>query len=79
VHNKQPSCFYARRPAGRTAKSTAIGALSRHLSDGRVLQRHVLYLGEINASQELAWRKSIEVFEDGAEVARARAIPRRSL
>jgi hypothetical protein len=31
-----------------------------------VLQRHVLYLGEINSSQELAWRKSIEVFEDGA-------------
>jgi hypothetical protein len=34
---------------------------------GRVVQRHVLYLGEINDSQELAWRKSIEVFEEGAE------------
>ncbi len=34
---------------------------------GRVVQRHVLYLGEINDSQELAWRKSIEVFEDGRE------------
>jgi transposase len=32
-----------------------------------VVQRHVLYLGEINDSQELAWRKSIEVFEDGGE------------
>lgn len=31
----------------------------------RVVQRHVLYLGEINSSQELAWRKSIEVFQDG--------------
>jgi hypothetical protein len=31
---------------------------NRRLDDGRVLQRHVLYLGEINASQELAWRKS---------------------
>ncbi len=30
-------------------------------------QRPVLYLGEINSSQELAWRKSIEVFEDGKE------------
>ncbi len=39
---------------------------NRRLSGGRVLQRHVLYLGEINSSQELAWRKSIEVFEDGA-------------
>ena len=34
---------------------------------GRVVKRHVLYLGEINDSQELAWRKSIEVFEDGRE------------
>ena len=40
---------------------------NRRLTDGRVLQRHVLYLGEINASQELAWRKSIDVFEDGAK------------
>ena len=31
-----------------------------------VLQRHALYLGEINSSQEQAWRRSIEVFEDGA-------------
>ena len=40
---------------------------NKRLSDGRVLQRHVLYLGEINSSQELAWRKSIEVFEEGSE------------
>src|SRR5205809_5920273 len=26
---------------------------------GRVVQRHVLYLGEINDTQELAWRRSI--------------------
>jgi len=31
-----------------------------------VVQRHVLYLGEINDTQELAWRRSIEVLEDGA-------------
>src|SRR5439155_1057215 len=31
----------------------------------RVVQRHVLYLGEINDTQELAWRRSIEVLEDG--------------
>ena len=28
------------------------------------LQRHVLYLGEINSSQERAWRKSMEVFDE---------------
>ena len=33
---------------------------------GRVVQRHVLYLGEINDTQELAWRRSIAVLEDGA-------------
>ena len=38
---------------------------NRRVADGRVVQRHLLYLGEINSSQELAWRKSIEVFEEG--------------
>ena len=47
---------------------------NRRLSDGRVLQRHVLYLGEINASQEWAWRKSIEVFEDGAKAPQTLAL-----
>ena len=40
---------------------------NKRVADGRVVQRHVLYLGEINTSQELAWRKSIDVFEDGQE------------
>ena len=38
---------------------------NRRLPDGRVVQRHVLYLGEINDAQERAWRTSIEVFQDG--------------
>lgn len=38
---------------------------SRRLVDGRVAQHHVLYLGEINASQREAWRKTIEVHEQG--------------
>ena len=36
------------------------------VAGGRVVQRHMLYLGEINDTQELAWRRSIEVLEDGA-------------
>jgi len=36
---------------------------NRRVAGGRVVQRHVLYLGEINSSQELAWRRSIEVLE----------------
>ena len=39
---------------------------NRRLSDGRVAQRQVLYLGEINASQREAWRKTIEVQEQGS-------------
>ena len=38
---------------------------SRRVSGGRVVQRQVLYLGEINGSQREAWRKTIEVFEEG--------------
>lgn len=39
---------------------------NKRLQRGRVVQRHVLYLGEINSSQAAAWRKAIEVFdEDG--------------
>jgi len=38
---------------------------SRRLTDGRVAQRHVLYLGEINDAQERAWTRSIQVFQDG--------------
>ena len=30
-----------------------------------IVQRHVLYLGEINDQQQAAWQKSIEIFEEG--------------
>ena len=36
---------------------------NKRLDDGRVVQRQVLYLGEINSSQAIAWRKAIEVFD----------------
>lgn len=38
---------------------------NRRCSDGRVVQRQVLYLGEINASQREAWRKTIELQDAG--------------
>jgi hypothetical protein len=41
---------------------------------GRVLQRHVLYLGEINSSQELAWRRSIEVLDETTRAAHTLAL-----
>lgn len=47
---------------------------NRRLPGGRVLQRHVLYLGEINSSQERAWRKSIEVFDEREGTAQSLAL-----
>src|SRR5216684_239382 len=47
---------------------------NKRLDDGRVVQRHVLYLGEINSSQAAAWRKAIEVFDEDAGHARTLAL-----
>jgi len=37
---------------------------SRRLRSGKVAQRQVLYLGEINDSQQAAWRKTLDVFDE---------------
>jgi hypothetical protein len=37
---------------------------SKRCTDGRVVQRQVLYLGEINDSQHEAWCRVIEVFDE---------------
>jgi transposase len=37
---------------------------SRRLRSGKVVQRQVLYLGEINDSQQAAWRRTLEVFDE---------------
>lgn len=48
---------------------------NRRVDGGRkVVQRHVLYLGEINSSQQAAWRKTIEVFESGSTQSRSLAL-----
>jgi transposase len=48
---------------------------NRRVEGGRkVVQRHVLYLGEINSSQQAAWRKTIAVFETGSASARTVAL-----
>ena len=47
---------------------------NKRVSGGRVVQKHVLYLGEINSSQELAWRKTIEVLDEERERARSLAL-----
>jgi hypothetical protein len=47
---------------------------NKRVRGGHVMQRHVLYLGEINSSQELAWRKSIEVLDETHEGPRTLAL-----
>jgi transposase len=39
---------------------------SRRCAGGRVVQRPVLYLGEINDSQQAAWCRVIEAFDEGS-------------
>ncbi len=39
---------------------------NKRVAGGRVVQRHVLYLGEINSSQAAVWRKAIEVLDEDA-------------
>lgn len=47
---------------------------NRRVASGRVVQRHALYLGEINDSQQEAWRKTIEIFEEGQTCPRTVAL-----
>ena len=47
---------------------------NRRLDSGRVVQRHVLYLGEINSSQAECWRRAIEVFDEDTGQSRSLAL-----
>ena len=38
---------------------------NKRCAGDRVVQRHVLYLGEINDQQQAAWEKTVEIFEHG--------------
>jgi len=47
---------------------------NRRVGGGRTVQRHVLYLGEINDSQRTAWCRTIEAFDEGDQRARQIAL-----
>jgi hypothetical protein len=47
---------------------------NKRVAGGRVAQRHVLYLGEINSSQAAVWRRAIEVLDDDAGQPRTMAL-----
>ena len=52
-----------RRKDGKEHRSWSV-VESRRVAGHRVVQRHVLYLGEINDSQRAAWEKSLAVFDE---------------
>lgn len=63
MHNKDMFLrSTARKKNGKEHRYFSI-AENRRGPGGRVIQRQVLYLGEINDSQKTAWCRSIEVFE----------------
>jgi len=51
-----------RKKDGKEHRYWSIVENKRCLGD-RIVQRHVLYLGEINDQQQAAWEKTIEIFE----------------
>ena len=59
----------------KTARIIAIGALGREVRTRQGwVQRHLLYLGEINDSQKAAWTKVTEVFDPVGQQTRGLAL-----
>jgi len=55
-------CLHAKIPRrdGKDHRTFSI-VENRRVGGGRVVQRHVLYLGEINDSQDLAWQTQARI------------------
>ena len=47
---------------------------NKRCTGGKIVQRHALYLGEINDQQQAGWQKTIEIFEHGQKLARTVAL-----
>lgn len=62
-----------RRKDGKIHRSWSI-VESRRYAGGKVAHRHVLYLGEINDSQRVAWERSIAVIDERDGQARQLAL-----
>ncbi len=61
-----PSCFRGRTQRTKDGKTHEYWSVveNERVAGGRIVQRHALYLGEINSSQAGVWRKAIEVLDD---------------
>jgi Transposase DDE domain len=62
-----------RRKNGKEHRYWSVVENKRCAGD-KIVQRHVLYLGEINDHQQAAWQKTIEVFEHGQTLPRTVAL-----
>lgn len=54
---------HARKKNGKAHRYWSV-VENRRLGNGKTTQRQALYLGEINDSQQAAWRKTLEVFDE---------------
>jgi len=57
---------HERRKDGKTNTYWSL-VENRRCADGRVVQRHVLYLGKLTPAQELSWEKTAEQFGDAPQ------------
>ncbi len=55
-----------RRKDGKTHRYFSV-VETRRVRTGRVVQRQVLFLGEINDRQQAAWRQTLEVFDEAEQ------------
>lgn len=62
-----------RRKNGKVHRSWSV-VESRRFAGGKVAQQHVLYLGELNDSQQRAWERSLEVFDERTGASRQLAL-----
>jgi transposase len=62
-------CSTSRKKDGKEHRYFSI-VESHRLSSGKMAQRTVLYLGEVNDQQAAAWRKSLEVFDEDQQSSR---------
>src|ERR1700733_9296103 len=63
-----------RRKDGKEHRAWSV-VENRRVEGGRVVQRQVAYLGEINDSQRAAWSRAIEVFDETGQSAQIALFP----
>jgi hypothetical protein len=63
-----------RRKDGKEHRAWSV-VENRRVEGGRVVQRQVAYVGEINDSQHAAWSRAIEVFDEAGQSAQIALFP----